>query len=106
MNKIAEFYTKAMADESAKAELEAVIGGKNISELSDEELLKIGKIAEKLGFAITLDEAKSYFAGEGEEISDDELDKVSGGSRYYTYDPYDPEHDDPEIYLHDKSKKM
>lgn len=85
MDKFKEFYKKAMADEQAKAELKAVFGGKKIGELSDEELLKVVMIAEKLGFAITLEEAKEYFAGEDEELSDDDLDKVAGGFFFFFF---------------------
>ena len=85
MDKFEEFYNKAMADEQAKSELKAVFDGKKIGELSDEELLKVVIIAEKLGFAITLEEAKAYFAREDEELSDDDLDKVAGGFLFFFF---------------------
>ena len=85
MDKFEEFYNKAMADEQAKSELKAVFGGKKTGELSDDELSKVVTIAEKLGFAITLEEVKEYLSGEDEELSDDDLDKVSGGFLFFFY---------------------
>ena len=85
MDKFGEFYTKAMADESAKAELNAVFRGKKIGELCDDDFLKVVKTAEKLGFTITLDEVRAYFSGEDGEMSDDELDKVAGGFLFFFF---------------------
>lgn len=83
MNKVAEFYAKAMADEAAAKEFTEAVGGKAMSELGDAELEKLGKLAEKLGFAISVEEAKSYLSSTEGELSDDELDAVAGGATYY-----------------------
>lgn len=79
MDKFSEFYAKAIADEKIRNELAAIIGEKTIGELSDEELLKIGKLAEQLGISITIDEAKDHFSSKEGELPDEELEKVSGG---------------------------
>ena len=79
MDKFSEFYAKAIADEKIRNELAAIIGEKTIGELSDEELLKIGKLAEQLGISITLDEVKDHFSSKEGELPDEELEKVSGG---------------------------
>ncbi len=79
MNKVAEFYQKAMSDESSKEKIGKILCGKTISDATDEELVEIGKIAEELGFDITLEEAKAYLFPDEEMLSDDELDAFAGG---------------------------
>lgn len=79
MNKVAEFYQKAISDESSKEAIREILCGKTISDATDEELVEIGKIAERLGFDITLEEAKAYLFPDEEILSDDELDAVAGG---------------------------
>ncbi len=79
MSKVSEFYAKAMADESAKAEISSILGGTEINAATDEQLVKIGEVAKKLGFDITVDEAKAYLNPEEAELDEDDLDAVAGG---------------------------
>lgn len=86
MSKITDFYAKAFSDVSTKKELTAILGDKNIEEASDEQLVKIGELAKKLGFDISIKEAKDYMSGNNAELDDDDLDAVAGGKgqTYYT----------------------
>ena len=79
MSKVTDFYAKAMADESAKAEISSILGGTEINAATDEQLVKIGEVAKKLGFDITVDEAKAYLNPEEAELDEDDLDAVAGG---------------------------
>lgn len=79
MSRITEFYAKALADETAKKELTDILGNKDIGEASDEQLVRIGELAKKLGFDIGIDEAKNYLKSENAELDDDDLDSVAGG---------------------------
>ena len=81
MRKFAEFMDKVMADEAAKAEFGAVIGARKERELSDEDFQKIVELSEKLGAAVTLDEVKDFFSGDGRELSEEELEGVTAGLR-------------------------
>lgn len=81
MNKINKFYKKVLTDESLKNEIALILSGKEVTEATDEELVQIGKIAEKLGFNITIGEAKNYFTSDEAELSDDELEAVAGGDK-------------------------
>lgn len=85
MSKVTDFYAKVMADEALKAELGEVLGGKDIAAATDDELLKIGDIAKKAGFDITVDEAKAYLNPEETALDDDDLDAVAGGKGDTTY---------------------
>lgn len=79
MSKISDFYAKAIADDAAKKELDSILDGKELNEASEEQLLKVGKLADRLGFSITLDEARSYLKGENVELDEDDLEAVAGG---------------------------
>lgn len=79
MSKLSEFYTKAISDESAKAKLSDILGGKFINEADEEQLKKIGLLAKEMGFEITVNEAKAYLNGDNAELDDDDLDAVAGG---------------------------
>ncbi len=79
MSKVTDFYAKAIADEASKKELTDILGSKPINEASDEQLVKIGELAKKLGFDITLEEAKAYLTSEEAELEEDDLDAVAGG---------------------------
>lgn len=79
MSKVTDFYAKALADESAKKELITILGDKKIEEASDEQLAKVGELAKKLGFEITIDEAKAYLSSDNAELDEDDLDAVAGG---------------------------
>ena len=79
MSKVADFYAKVSADESVRAQVEKVIGSTNVSELSDEQLQKIGEIAKGLGFDISLADAKEYLKSVEGELSDAALNAVAGG---------------------------
>ncbi len=80
MSKISEFYAKALADESAKKELITILGENKIEEASDEQLTKVGELAKKLGYDITVEEAKAYLNRDDSELADDDLDAVAGGT--------------------------
>ncbi|MGP1406689.1 Nif11-like leader peptide family RiPP precursor [Selenomonas sp.] len=79
MSKMSDFYTKVVSDAGLRAKVDAVLAGKDIANLTDEELQKIGEIAKEAGFDISLDEAKEYLAAEAKELSDEALDAVAGG---------------------------
>lgn len=79
MNKVVEFYQKALQDEMAKAELSAILDGKDIEAATEEDLVKIGEVAKKLGYEITVEEAKAYLNPAEHELSDEDLDTVAGG---------------------------
>lgn len=78
MSKISEFYAKVMEDEAAKKELIGILGEKKFEEADDAQLAKVGELAKKLGFEITVDEAKAYFNTDS-ELNEDDLDAVAGG---------------------------
>ncbi|MGN0629880.1 MAG: hypothetical protein ACI4JN_00995, partial [Ruminococcus sp.] len=73
MSKVTDFYAKALADESAKKELITILGDKKIEEASDEQLAKVGALAKKLGFDITIEEAKAYLSSDNAELDEDDL---------------------------------
>lgn len=79
MGKFAEFMDKVMADETARAEFDAVISVRKERELTDDDFRKIVGLSEKLGAAVTLDEVKEFFTGNGCELSEEELAGVAGG---------------------------
>ena len=79
MSKISEFYAKALADEAAKAELAAILAGVTIQDANDEQLEKVGELAKKLGYDITVEEAKEYLNPEEAELDDEDLEAVAGG---------------------------
>lgn len=79
MSKVSEFYAKATTDEAAKKELITILGDKKLAEASDEQLGQVGELAKKLGYDITIEEAKAYLNGSEAELDDDDLDAVAGG---------------------------
>jgi predicted ribosomally synthesized peptide with nif11-like leader len=79
-NKIAEFYAKVTADENLKAKFEKILGGKDITEASDDQLKEIGEISKEMGYNFTLDEVKEFIASGDVELSEDALDAVAGGA--------------------------
>lgn len=79
MSKISDFYSTLMQDEVLKKEFVKILGEKSILEANDSQLMEIGKIAEKLGLEISLDEAKNFLSGNSMELDDDDLDAVAGG---------------------------
>lgn len=79
MSQIADFYAKVMQEKELLAEVEKVLAGKEITEATDEQLTKIGDIAKKNGFEVTLEEAKKYLAEGEKELSDETMDSVAGG---------------------------
>lgn len=90
MSKISEFYAKALADEATKTELATILGEKTIQNADDEQLAKVGELAKKLGYDITIEEAKEYLNPEEAELDDDDLEAVAGGkgdtiTNNYTY---------------------
>ena len=79
MNKIVEFYTKALENEETKKELIMILGEKKFEEADDTQLEKIGEVAKKLGYEITIEEAKAYLNKEDAELDAEDLDAVAGG---------------------------
>lgn len=79
MSKISEFYAKALADEAARNELIVILGDKKFEEADDAQLVKIGEVAKKLGYDISLEEAKNYLTAENGELEEDDLEAVAGG---------------------------
>lgn len=79
MSKIADFYSTVMQDDILKKELVEILEEKSILEANDKQLMEIGKIAEKLGVEISLDEAKKFLSGNNMELDDNDLDAVAGG---------------------------
>ncbi len=79
MSTISDFYAKVMADEAVKKQITDILGGTPIENADDEELKKIGEVAKGMGFSISVEEAKEYFSGNEEELSDEFLEAVAGG---------------------------
>jgi len=77
--KIAEFYAKVTEDAALKAKVEKILGGKDITEATDEQLKAIGEVAKENGYNFTLDEVKDFIASGDVQLSDDALDNVAGG---------------------------
>lgn len=92
MNKVEEFYRKAMADESAAKEFSGLIAGNaNLKELSDETLGKLGVLAGSLGMDITPEEFRAYLNPAEGELSDDELEMAAGGKGAPSYPDMEPD---------------
>ena len=79
MSKMADFYSKVMADAELQSKLKGILGDKTIADASDAELEKIGALAKEAGFEITLAEAKEYLSANEAVVSDEALDAVAGG---------------------------
>ena len=77
--KISEFYAKVIDDAALKAKVEKILGGKEITEATDEQLKKIGDIAKEWGYNFTIDEVKEFISSGEVQLSDDALDNVAGG---------------------------
>lgn len=82
MSAFTEFYTKVMEHSDTKKELETILDGQRMEEIGDDKLRKIGAIAKRLGYEITLEEAKSYFQGDDVLLDEEDLDAVAGGKSY------------------------
>lgn len=80
MSKFTEFYAKAMEDTAVKKELQEILEKKSIEDATEAELIKIGVLAKRLGFEITLEEAQNFLHGEEAELDENDLDAVAGGS--------------------------
>lgn len=81
MSKFTDFYKKAVANDEAKKELTAILGDREFKEATDEQLEKLSGLAKKLGFDITVEEARAYLNNANTELDDDELDAVAGGKQ-------------------------
>ena len=77
MSKFNDFFKIIMENSELKAEVAGVLGDEPFEKASDEQLVKIGEIAKKVGFDFTIDEAKEFFSCG--ELDDDDLDAVAGG---------------------------
>ncbi len=76
---MSDFYAKVMADEAVKKQITDILGDTQIENADDEQLKKIGEVANGMGFSISVEEAKEYFNGNEEELSDESLEAVAGG---------------------------
>lgn len=89
MSIISEFYSRVMTDEESKKKLEDILAGVDIQNVSDAQLREIGKLAENLGYAISIEEATEYLRAEDMELDDSDLDSVAGGKgQTYYNDTY------------------
>lgn len=88
MSKLSEFYSKVLSEESTKKELSEILGGIPLEEADDLKLGQIGELAGKLGFDITIEEAREYLHSEETELDEDDLDAVAGGKTNYDVTTY------------------
>lgn len=83
MDRINEFYTRALSEEASAKELARILGTTPVSDATDEMLEQIGALAGKLGYEISAGEARDYLNSKDEsengELADDELDAIAGG---------------------------
>lgn len=79
MSKFQDFYLKSIADADAKKEIAAILDGKPMEEATDEQLEKVGAVAKRLGFDITVAEARDFLVPSNQKLSEDDLDSVAGG---------------------------
>ncbi len=79
MRKFQDFYAKVRTDEGAKKEISSILAGKALEAASDEQLKKIGEVAKRLGFDISLDEVRNYLKEGDKKLSEEDLDAVAGG---------------------------
>lgn len=86
MSKISEFYIKAMSDQTAKEELVKILDGRDFSSADDEKLIKIGELAGRLGFDITMEEMKAFLDSKEGELDEEALDAVAGGKGVTVYE--------------------
>ena len=77
--KISEFYSKVIEDNTLKEKFENVLDGKEITEATDDQLIKIGEIAKEMDYNFTLAEVKEFIESGDVQLSDDALDNVAGG---------------------------
>ena len=82
MSKFQDFYAKVLADEGAKKEISSILAGKALEAASDEQLEKIGGLAKRLGFEITVAEAREFMKKGDKKLSEDDLDAVAGGGLF------------------------
>lgn len=86
MNKITEFYSKAILDDTMKKKLNDILKGVDINSANDSQLKKIGEIANEMGYDISLEEAKAFINAEELSLSDEDLDAVAGGGKGDRYE--------------------
>lgn len=79
MSAVADFYIQAMKSDVWREKFSAIIKGKNVEEITDDQLAQLGNLAREMGFDITLEEAKAYLASEEAILSDEAMDAVAGG---------------------------
>lgn len=89
MNQFSEFYIELMRSETAKKKIFEILDGKALDEAEEEQLIKIGAVAQSLGYQFSLEEAKAYFNTEEKALDDEELDAVAGGKGPKIYVKYD-----------------
>lgn len=70
-----EFFEKYDSDEAFKAEVKNQLKAKGAENL----FAAVVKVAESLGYAVTEDEVKEFRKAQSDELSDELLDRVSGG---------------------------
>lgn len=79
MSKMSDFYSAVINDEASKKELTDILKGKPFEEATDEQLEQIGKLSEKLGIKIDIEEAKAFLRDSDKELNEEDLDAVAGG---------------------------
>lgn len=77
---ISKFYAAVIADTKLKSEFESILNGKDITEITDEQLEQLGKLSKKTGHEISIAEAKNFIKQGEFQLSDDDLDAVAGGA--------------------------
>ncbi len=80
MSSVSDFYAKIMADKVIMKQITDILGGTPVENADDEQLSKIGAIAKGMGFSISVEDARNYFGGSEEELSDESLEAVAGGT--------------------------
>lgn len=88
MSKFTEFYDALQKHEDALRKFSEMIGDRKIEEADDETFLQIGKLAEELGYEITLEDAHNYFRNSETELDEDDLEAVAGGKTGDVYTHY------------------
>ena len=78
MANLTEFYTVVLGNAEAKEELASILNGTELKKASDAQLKKIGALAARLGYTITLEEAKAFLQKD-RTLSEGELEAVAGG---------------------------
>ena len=85
MSRITELCEKAKSDKALAAKLNEVFRGKDILEVTDDDIIKFCEIARNAGSDISLAEVKEFLDQNEKELDEDELDAVSGGFFFFFF---------------------